>query len=231
MKPLLLPLLVLSALLPLASRAQLVLAPAPRCYISGQLSYQRFNGFIEGGDVNEYRVATFFGPVLRGGWQLSARTALEIGAGLSYHGWHTDLGAFTFEGIEPRLRSVTLVVPVQLTTQLLRRPRRWGLEIQAGLALVQQYVGHQTRHYYPGPDARIIDGPSSLHRDVPVLLGLAATCRVASRWQAVVQLQSAWSFRYLGEAGSDFQAALPGGGGSLGVRYSFSRRPTQQLAQ
>ncbi|MDQ2769999.1 MAG: hypothetical protein M3Y54_05805 [Bacteroidota bacterium] len=223
MKRLLLPLLVLSALLPLSSHAQSAPAPAPRFYFSGQLAYQRFNGFIEGGDLDGWGRATFFGPVLRGGWQFSPRTALEVGAGLGYHGWHLSPGNIGFEWVERWQRSATLLVPVQLSTQLLSHSSRWQLRAQTGFALVEQHVDSQLRENYPSPPAQVHPIYSAIYRDLPVLLGVAATYRFSQRWQAEAQAQAAFSLRYLFDPYGDFQAALPGGGGSVGICYSLGK--------
>ena len=222
-KLLLLPLLVLSVLLPLSSHAQLAPVPAPRFYLSGQLAYQRFNGFVEGGDLDGWQVATFFGPVLRGGWQFSPRTALEVGAGLSSHGWHLSSGGIGFEWVEPWLRSTTLLVPVQLSTQLLSHLSRWRLRAQTGFALVEEHVDSQLRETYPSPPAPVHSVYSAIYRDLPVLLGVAATYRFSRRWQAEAQAQAAFSLRYLFYPYGDFQAALPGGGGSVGIGYCLGR--------
>ncbi|MDO7873605.1 hypothetical protein Q5H93_02590 [Hymenobacter sp. ASUV-10] len=198
----------------------------PRWYLSAQLFHQKFKGLERTPTLDGLDWAVFTGPVLRGGWQLNSRTALEIGVGGSWPGWRSMYHNENFPpGLTWEVRHRYLYVPVHISRQLLGGSSRWQLIATLGLSYVQQLSEERRRDSNGQVIPETYPYQSLLtSRDLPLLLGAALTYRLAPRWQLGLQGQAACSPRFLFDAGGYFEEAVPGGGGGLELRYGFGER-------
>ena len=209
---LLLPLLLMGAAVPAAAQS----LPPRRFYAGAEAIYQRFNGLAPGADVDARGAAVLLGPLLRAGYRLTPRLALE--AGLAYG--HRAPGAADCYGLATGNSSY--FVPLRLRYGLLPKSGRWQVEVVAGLSYFQQTIlvkyDESQRTCFDPWVGYWAAGP---RRDLPVLLGAAGSRRLGRHWQAVAQAQLAASPRFLFDPYAGFEDVLPGLGGSAGVQFAW----------
>ena len=203
-------------------------ATASRWQVAVQGRYQRYNGLAQSGrsdrmaDLSDTGTLTFAGPQLVLARALTPRLALETGFGLSYSGWRTQvipsLIPEWWEWSKHQLSSTTWSVPLRLRYALCpAASHRLGAYLLAGAELLQQNVQYRPE---PGTINPALVG-WSIHRDVPVALGLGLRYALASRWTLSADGQATVSTRFLFDPNSGFGSFRPGLGGAVGIGYGF----------
>ena len=207
--------------------------PSGRWQVGTQLVCQRFNGLTQSAsyfqqaetDLNDDGSLRFFGPLVTVGFSITPRLALETGIGIASNQWRTKLQPSLipewWEWNKFQIRSTNWTLPLRIRYELGHTgTKRLGYYLLAGLQLVQQNTYYRSEPTAANPDPA--ETGWSIHRDVPVVLGLGLRYRVAKHLALTADGQFAASPRFLFDGTyQGVNTATPGAGASLGLRYGF----------
>ena len=206
-------------------------AAVGRWQFGAQLLSQQFNGLLSGtgintqADLNDNNKLHFLGPQVLIGFACTPRLTIETGLGFAARQWQTKLQPSAipewWTWNKYQISSRNWVVPLRVRYEFAQLVSgHLGCAVLAGLQFVQQ----NTR-YRPEPSATNSSPAEtgwSIHRDLPLTLGLGLRYQLAPHWALTTEGLLNASTRFLvDDTGPEANFTTPCVGGAIGFRYSL----------
>jgi hypothetical protein len=196
-----------------------------------QLLSQQFNGLSPGSgantqaDLSDDNKLHFLGPQVLVGFACTPRLTVETGLGFSARQWRTKLQPSDIPEwwtlSKYQISSANWVVPLRVRYEFAQLVTgHLGCAVLAGVQFVQQNTRYRSEPLAAGPNPA--ETGWSIHRDLPLTLGLGLRYQVAPHWALTTEGLLNASTRFLIDGnGREANFTTPCVGGAVGLRYSL----------